>query len=377
MQLDANHLQTGILSFYLNAQNEDTATQEALIAAYRAYATDGRLAEQLSIENQNIFEADLQKLIFFSNGKLEYSSEEGELFNFSEKNVFQIQLTAPNRELCNMWLDTAETAVMGYSQELQETIAGHELRLLASTLTERVGSDIQTYQTSVLTNYTAAVKTLQSLRKDLETVRSEEGETIVLEEENEEKSPVTLAVKAAVLGVMVSALLVMLILSLSYIMGGKVHNMDDFEEDYGIKLLGCIAEPVSRKGVFGFVDRFIRQMEEGAYAKLSVSEQIKMAIANLRTELSQNENLKKIMLAGTIQEKETRNICKQLKNGIEGVAFSSYQRLIFSPDAVDKLENYDAVIFLEKEGTSQSKFLEKEKKIVAGRGKKVLGVIML
>ncbi len=377
MQLDASRLQTGTLSFYLNIQDGDTAEQEALVAAYRAYAEDGRLAGRLSAEDQDILEADLQKLIVFSNGQLEYSTEEGELFNLSEKNVFQIQLTAPNKELCGRWLDTAEAAVAEYSRELQDTIAGHELRLLASALTERIDSEIQAYQTSVLTNYTAAVKTLQALRKDLEAVQSEEGETIVLEEETEEKSPAALAVKSAVTGVTLSALLVMFILSLSYIMGGKVHNLDTFEEDYGIKLLGCIAEPASRKGAFGFVDRFIRQMEEGAYAKLSVSEQIKLATANLRTELSKNENLRKVMLAGTIPEKETRNICKQLKNGIEGVTFSSYQRLVFSSDAVDKLANYDAVVFLEKEGSSQSKFVEKEKKIAEGRGKKVLGVIML
>ena len=47
MNLDAYHLNTGILSFYIPADNANDAMLGNLMAAYKTFATDGRLAEAL------------------------------------------------------------------------------------------------------------------------------------------------------------------------------------------------------------------------------------------------------------------------------------------------------------------------------------------
>ena len=378
MQLDANHLQTGILSFYLNTESENTNTLDALVAAYRAYVTDGRLAEKLYEEDTAISKNDLQYLIAFTNGKIDYTlPEESAAFNWPEKNVFQIQLTAPNAELSNAWLKKAETAIIEYSGELQEDISGHELRLLASSMTERMDQNIQTYQTQVLTDYTAAVKNLQTLRNDLETVRSEEGETIVVNEIAVMEEPGSSAVKFAIMGLILGAVLSIAVMVLRYISGGKLQNKDEFEEIYGIKLIGSIVTTPNRKKWFGFIDRFIQRMKEGAYADISAEEQLKIVIANLDALISQTDSPKKIMLAGTISENETKTICEKMVNSMEKITFSEYYKLVFSSAALEKLNEYDAVIFLEKEGVSDSQLVCKEREFVERRNIKVLGAVII
>lgn len=378
MQLDANHLQTGTLSFYLNVEEEDTNTLDALVSAYRAYITDGRLAEQLHEEDTDISKTDLQYLIAFTNRKIDYTlPEESAVFNWPEKNVFQVQLTAPNAELCSTWLRTAETAIIEYSGELQEDISGHELRLLASSLTERMDQNIQTYQTQVLTDYTTAVKNLQTLRNDLETVRSEEGETIVVNETTVMEEPVNVAVKFSVMGALIGAAMAVLFLAISYVMGGKLQNIDAFENEYGMKLLGRISAPDFEKKWFGFLDRFIWKLEEGVFADIPREEQMKIAVSNVKSAISKSENVKKIMLAGTIAEKETADIYNQLKKEIKGIQFSEYRQIVFNALALEEVDTYDAVLFLEKKRISASKLIIQERAQVVSRNVPVLGTVVL
>lgn len=378
MQLDANRLQTGTLSFYLNVEGGDTNTLDALVTAYRAYITDGRLAEQLHEENTDISKTDLQYLIAFTNGKIDYSlPEESVALNWPEKNVFQVQLTAPNAELCSVWLKTAETAITEYSGELQEDISRHELRLLASSLTERIDQNIQAYQMQILTDYTTAVKNLQTLRNDLETVRSEEGETIVVNETAVMEEPGSSAVRFTVTGLLIGAVMTVFFLAMNYIMGGKLQNTDVFEKEYGMRLLGCISAPDFEKKWFGFLDRFIWKLEEGVFADIPREEQMKIAVSNVKSAISKSENVKKIMLAGTIAEKETADIYNQLKKEIKGIQFSEYRQIVFNALALEEIDTYDAVLFLEKKGISASKLIIQERTQVVSRNVPVLGTVIL
>lgn len=378
MQLDANRLQTGTLSFYLNVEGGDTNTLDALVTAYRAYITDGRLAEQLHEEDTDISKTDLQYLIAFTNGKIDYSlPEESVALNWPEKNVFQVQLTAPNAELCSVWLKTAETAIAEYSGELQEDISGHELRLLASSLTERIDQNIQAYQTQILTDYTTAVKNLQTLRNDLETVRSEEGETIVVNETAVMEEPRSSAVRFAVIGLLIGAAIAVFFLSINYIMGGKLQNTDTFEKEYGMKLLGCVNASDFKKKWFGFLDRFILRLAEGAFANIPKAEQMKIVVSNVKSAISKSGNVKKIMLAGTIAEKDTIEICNQLKKEMEGIQFSEFKQIVFNAEALEEIVDYDAVLFLEKKDSSVLKLINQERAQVVSRNVPVLGTVVL
>lgn len=198
----------------------------------------------------------------------------------------------------------------------------------------------------------------------------EETEPIVLE------NPMTSAVKASALGLVIGAFLMLVLLVMRYLMGGRLQNVKNFKHDFGIPLLGIVSMPVNTKKWFGFVDAWILRWERGPYAKISYEEQIQIAASNVQNAISKESGLKKIMLAGTLEEKDTEEICQKLKNEIEDIYFSKYKQVAFQASALEELRNYDGVLFIEKKEKSYIKYLILEKRLVDDREVGILGAVV-
>lgn len=67
------------------------------------------------------------------------------------------------------------------------------------------------------------------------------------------------------------------------------------------------------------------------------------------------------MLSGTLDETETTMVCQCLISEITEVSLSPYKQILFQPSALNELENYDGILFLEKRGSSDSSFIRQEK----------------
>lgn len=377
MQLNPNEVSTGILSFYVNVEGEEENILDSLFAAYRAFVTDGRLTERLCRIDDKVSQADLQNLISFKSGRTGAVIGNSELFMQSEKDVFQVQIKAANERMCEKYLKEVESAILEYAESLQSDAAPHQIKLLAAAQSLCVDEEIRNNQKSFLDNYTALISNLKTLRSTLETVRSEEGETIVLNEELSLDNPMKSAIKFAVIGMVAGLFLSVLVLVVVYCMSSKLQSTEQFEEEYGMRLIGRVAVPTGKGKLFGFLDRFIWRLEEGAYANIPEEEQVKIVSANLKAAISSEESLKKVMLAGTIAEKDAEAFCKKLTKDIEGVTFSAYKQPIFNAEAVEELKDFDAVVFLEKKGLSTSKLIKQEREQAVLRSVHVLGTIVL
>lgn len=110
-----------------------------------------------------------------------------------------------------------------------------------------------------------------------ETAGKAESEPIVLE------NPVPSAVSFAVVGMIGGACLVCLIFCMRYVMSGKLQSERDFQGKFGMPLLGIVRKKDTKKKIFGFVDRWIRRLEEGPYAKIPRKEQIKIAAVDRKS----------------------------------------------------------------------------------------------
>ena len=152
----------------------------------------------------------------------------------------------------------------------------------------------------------------------------------------------------------------------------------NFQRKFGMPLLGVIRKNEKKKKIFGFVDRWIRRLEEGPCAKIPRTEQIKMAAVNVQALIHRNpeENIKRVMLAGTVTGEDVAEICEQLKKEIGEVTFSPYRQIIFHAAALKKLEHYEGVLFIEKKGESYEKLIRQEKELAEDREIKVLGVVL-
>ena len=118
------------------------------------------------------------------------------------------------------------------------------------------------------------------------TAGEAESEPIVLE------NPVSSAVSFAAVGMIGGACLVCLIFCMRYVMSGKLQSERDFQRKFGMPLLGIVRKKDTKKKILGFVDRWIRRLEEGPYAKIPRKEQIKIAAVNIQNAIHKNQDEK-------------------------------------------------------------------------------------
>ena len=142
-------------------------------------------------------------------------------------------------------------------------------------------------------------------------------------------------------------------------------------------LLGQITKNPGKKRIFGFIDRWIQRMEEGAYADVTYEEQLRLAAANVKAAASKEQGLKKIMLTGTIAKDEAEVFCKGFASELEGITLSPYERIVYQASALEDVDSYDGVLFLEKKGASYTKLIRKERDLAADRDIKILGAVVL
>ncbi len=211
----------------------------------------------------------------------------------------------------------------------------------------------------------------QNVMESVEETETE-NEPIVFED------PVTSAVTFAVVGMVGGVCIVCLIFCLSYVMGGKLHDISNFQRKFGIPLLGVIRKRDARKKVFGFVDRWICRLEEGPCAKIPRNEQIKIAAVNVQNAIHKNPDklVKRVMLAGTAASSDVIEICEELVEEIGNVTFSPYRQVVFHAAALKKMEYYEGILFIERQGESYEKLIRQEMDLALDRKVRVLGAIV-
>lgn len=248
--------------------------------------------------------------------------------------------------------------------------------IVVSMLFLAITAGVYKYQATIADNELKKEMQLEQSRQPItepaEGEAQTESEPIVFED------PTSSAASFAVIGMVGGICLAGLFFCMKYIMSGKLQSEGNFQEKFGMPLLGVIRKKESKRRIFGFVDRWICRLEEGPCAKIPRKEQIKIAAVNVQAAIHREaeERIKRVMLAGTMSGDDVMEICEQLAEEIEEVAFSPYRQIVFHATSLKKLEYYDGVLFIEKKGESFEKLIMQEKGLAFDRGVKVLGAVL-
>ena len=141
-------------------------------------------------------------------------------------------------------------------------------------------------------------------------------------------------------------------------------------------LLGQVTKKNGKKRLFSFIDSWLVHLQEGAYADITYEEQVKIAASNLKA-AARDTGVKKIMLAGTIAKEEAEAFRAELVRELGDLTLSSYERIVFQAAALEELNEYDGILFVEKQGVSYSKMIKKERALAADRDVRILGTVIL
>ncbi|MGN8799428.1 hypothetical protein ACTNCH_01930 [Candidatus Merdisoma sp. HCP28S3_D10] len=386
MQMDAYHLNTGVLSFYIQADNMSNSMLGNLMSAYKSFTEEGSLAETLLKTDKTFDQSEMQYLIRFESEdtfSMEQSISEELTSSLyvagmgrQQPRVFRVEITADTEKHVEAYTEAARQALYDYSEKLKEKMGEHTLELLSETQTERIDQEIQDYQTSILNTYNNLFSNLKTMQSDLKTIKDQEGETIVVGEEVTYENPVKDGVKYAVIGLVLGAFLAAFVLVVMYLMSGRLQGLDDFRQEFEMPLLGHVTGREGKKRPFGFVDSWLTHLEEGGYADITYEERVKIAASNVKT-AAREAGVTKLMLAGTIAREEAEAFRAEFVRELGELTLSDYERIVFQAAALDEIGNYEGVIFLEKQGVSYSKLIKKERAMAADRGVRVLGTVVL
>lgn len=229
------------------------------------------------------------------------------------------------------------------------------------------------YQATITENQVKKEQQLkQSMVEKGEEVTENGAEQIVFED------PVSSAVVFAIIGMIGGACLVCLVFCINYVMSGRLQDISNFQQKFGMLLLGVVRKNETKKRWFGFIDRWIGRLEEGPCAKIPRKEQIKIAAVNVQSAIHKNpeEKIKRVMLVGSVEGDDVLEICDQLIEEIGEVTFSPYWQIVFHAAALKKLECYEGVLFIEKKGESYERLIRQERELVISRDVRVLGMIV-
>lgn len=201
----------------------------------------------------------------------------------------------------------------------------------------------------------------------------EESETIPVLLED----PVSEAIKFAAMGCAMGAFFMVFLFTVKYVMCGKLQNVKNFEHDFGMHLLGMVLVS-EKKRWFDFIDIRILRLEKGTYAELSYEEQIRITVSNIQNAVSKEKEIKRIMLAGTIEKEEAEAVALPLTAELKEATFtlSDYKQMLFQSSALNDLKKYDGIIFIEKEGKSYFNYIISEKSLAIDREVKIFGTII-
>ncbi len=391
MRLDPYCISTGTLNYYMTGENDT----DILLSAYQSYITEGMLAKELHAANPEISVEDLRYLVSFTNGTdMVYELGKDQVIHpvSTGDAMFKIQIRMPDSDLCDVYLKQTEKSMSEYTYKLRTEIAEHEMLLLSSAQAEITDLGIRDYQNALQSTHITAVKNVETLKTELAALLSSDGENMSKENDQEEEitengtaeivleNPVSSGIKFAIMGVAAGTFLSCLVCMICYIMNGKLQNTEDIKEIYKIPMLGTVYIQEKKGKFFGVIDKWIYRARCGVYANISFEEQIKMVLLNVRAaidNIASKEKAKRIMLAGTIPEKETAGLCSKLFSEMQEISFSSYQQMPFQSLTLQELKDYDAILFLEKRGISPLKLIMQERKLALTGNVTILGTIVL
>lgn len=210
-------------------------------------------------------------------------------------------------------------------------------------------------------------------RDALESSKSmlEDTEKVVPSDENDisKKSLIKYGGVGFVGGVVIGFVLWILV----FFCSGKLFAVFDVENRFMIKFLGSIHNLEKRN----VIDRWISQKGKGVYSSLSLEEQRKIALLNIKNELKKINNVQKVFLVSSQGAKisEAEMLKEELK--IAGYQVQGCDNVIGRSDVLAQMKPNDAVIVMENEEKSKVDLVEAEISALKEYVNNVLGIVIV
>ena len=184
------------------------------------------------------------------------------------------------------------------------------------------------------------------------------------------KDPKIMALVGAAAGFFLGFVVLLLLM----VFGGRLQKAEELGTLFDLKLAGTILSNTFELP-FEKAVKFFRTRRYGAF---NTEKNVKLTAVKIKA-MCEQENVKKIVLAGTAATKTNKSVIESLKAELEknGIEVAACGNILSSPQTFEELIKVKTAVFVEREIRSAYKNIEREQMMAGGCGVKVLGAVCI
>lgn len=279
--------------------------------------------------------------------------------------------------------DILDSLLKEKEKELQQ-IGSHQLVLVDKNINVIVNQDLADKRNAVLNNISALEKQLNSLKTAMTpnqlAVLNEEEETEKSESINTQTAIVkpVFSIKYAILGVVVGMFCVCVWIVMKMLFAARLQNVDEIRKLYGVRLFGEIAVSQSKKRFLSGIDNLILRLKNRGRKKMSLEQQLKMAVANIVLSCKQH-NTSCIYITGSEYENMDSAVVNALKKELQeqGIKIAEGENIFYDADSLKQAAENRYILLMEQTNISVYNEIDNELRVAAEQKINVLGAIVL
>lgn len=279
-----------------------------------------------------------------------------------------ISMLTRSEEEAQILLDQIEKSVNAYLDTLVNENVITNYQKISKDMIICESEELAQHQHNARSNYFSAKDGLDGQIQYMEKYEmSDIGEDV--KDTNNMQS----VLKKGVVGIVVGVVVMILAWSLVYFVSDKLFVVTDCERRFKTKSLGSVVKYRKHNAL----DLWIRHKIDGLYSRLSVEEQRKIVILNIKKEIEKNPEINVIHLISTQGEKMLE--AQEMKAELEkiGCFVNPCRNIIGCVEEVERLTTTEGVVIVEDKFVSSSKLVGMETAILNRYTENVLGMVIV
>ena len=367
---------------YVDTSSENYKSN--LLDLYQSYVNNGMLVSDLINRGADLEGQYLAELISCEVQSGITKDNTSEMIVLEERATsFTVKIINEDEESCRKLADQVEGCIEDYQARLNTPVGQHDLVLMNESYSNVVDNKLLTYKLDRVNSIVAMQERIDTLKEtlspeQLDIVESNieqartESDREAGELEQDTDTVVSVSKKYVAVGALGGIVLACLFIIISYIMRGTINKAEDLQYLYNIRILGRINFRIKKNIFLSLWNRIIGRPEDS----LSIEEQIAFLKANLKLVCEKNQ-IGKILLSG--YEAEQSEYLKDAFSILDqcGVRVEYVKDLFASPEALNKLSEFDNIVFVERIRKSRYTEIVKEIEICAEQDINILGAVVI
>lgn len=376
MQLDPMNVAVSEVQIIIELdENESAGMVDALINSYAGVVQSGAYIDVIA-DQYGYEPGSLQELITTDHNDAYILNDDSVMVVLDKNDAWVGSLTitvwGDSTELTEAVLDSAINEIYESYGEYDSSVAKHTITETGKQSYVSFVSDVRELQLDTMTTYQTLQSQIDSGNKSLDDIAKQLGLTDrnsfyadATASQSSKKETVGSAIKYAVMGVVLGAVLVFAFYVCKYIFGRKIVSQSQFFCLFpDCRNIGILKPAGKRSKYLKALDRF-----SGDDTVLTEDKVDALISANLS---NMTKDMGNVLLTGTVSEETAKKIS-------EGLKLTSDVKVDFfnNPEILKNASKYDGVVVLEQRGVSEKKNVMKELEMLRNGVKTIIGVIIV